>query len=158
MDPESRACEHLIQLMDGREAYVPFEEAVEGIPYGLRGIIPEKLSYSIWHLVEHIRLAQHNILAYSQDPSIESPAWPEGYWPDKKNPENEEAWQASLNAIMEERNAMKTLIKNPLYGLFEPFSNGSGHTLFRQAMLIAEHNACHTGQIIVVRRLLGIWT
>lgn len=158
MDSETEARKHLVRLIDGHEAYMPFEHAIDGIPYGLRGIIPEKLPYSIWHLVEHIRLAQHDILAYSKDSSIESPDWPEGYWPENKSPQGEDEWSQSLETIKAEKAEMKTLVENAANGLFEPFANGSGHTLFRQAMLIAEHTAYHTGQIIVVRRLLGIWS
>ncbi len=158
MDPESEAREHLVRLIDGHEAYISFEKAIEGIPHGLRGIIPDKLPYSIWQLVEHIRLAQHDILEYSKDSNFSSPPWPEGYWPKGKSPGGEEAWNNSLKAIEDDREEMKSLVKSPLNSLFEPFQNGSGHTLFRQAMLIAEHNAYHTGHIVVVRRLLGIWS
>ncbi len=157
MDAENEAREHLVKLIDGHQAYLPFEKAVEGIHYGLRGIIPEKLTYSIWHLVEHIRIAQHDILEYSKDPHFQSPSWPDGYWPESKSPANEEEWQNAIKAFLEDRDEMRSLIKNPLNGLFEPFSNGTGHTLFRQAILVAEHNAYHTGQILVIRRLLGIW-
>ena len=157
MEAETQARNQLIRLIDGKEAYIPFEDAIDRIPHGLRGIIPDKMPYSIWHLVEHIRIAQHDILQYSKKPSYESPPWPEGFWPESKSPHNEKEWENSLKSIKDEREEMCKLIEKAPESIFKPFSNGSGHTLFRQAILIAEHTAYHTGQIVVLRRLLGIW-
>lgn len=156
MDAEEEARNHLINLMDGTQAHVAFEEVVNNtIPFGLRGIMPEKMPYSIWHLVEHIRLAQHDLLEYSKDSFFQSPPWPEGYWPESKSPIDEEEWNNSLETIKKDFQEMQELIKTQ--PLFEPFVNGSGHTLFRQAMLMAEHRTYHTGQLITLRRMLGIW-
>lgn len=153
---EQQARQWLIRLLDGDEAYTPFSDAVKGIPHQYLGIIPENMPYSIWQLVRHMQLAQHDILAYAQDSFVESPSWPSGYWP--KNPEpGEHEWQETLQEIDQDQATLKHLLNTSEESIFKPFENGSGHTLFRQAMLVAEHQAYHTGQIILLRRFLGIW-
>lgn len=155
-ETETEARQWLIRLLDGQEAYTPFHEAIKGLPVSARGTIPEGVPYSIWQLTRHMQWAQADILAYAQDSYTESPPWPSGYWPANAEP-TEAEWRAAVLGIDQDQSALKHLINTTSESIFTPFANGSGHTLFRQALLVAEHQAYHTGQVILIRRLLGQW-
>lgn len=149
--------ELLLEQMSGRNAHVDFYKSVEGLRLEELGQKPEGFDHSIWELVEHIRIAQHDILEFSRDPEYESPNWPEGYWPDKTSPADKKEWESSLETIERESKEMEELIKNPENDLLAPFPHGDGQTLFREAMLIVDHNAYHIGQIVQLRKALGAW-
>ena len=138
-------------------AHTTFEEAVEDIPHHLLGAIPDGLPYSLWQLIEHIRITQWDILEFSRDPRHQSPPWPEGYWPKEKAPAHPGDCERSVDRILADRKAFITLLQNAGDELHSPFEHGDGQTLFREALLIIDHTAYHTGQIIVLRRLLGDW-
>lgn len=147
----------LISLLEGANAHTTLETATKDIPVKYRGMIPEGLPYSLWQLVEHIRIAQYDILEFSRNPDYQSPPWPDGYWPNNPAPPDDKAWKESLRKIKSDRNEFIELLKKPDVDLFAPFPHGDGQNLAREAMLIADHTAYHTGQIIVIRRLLGIY-
>lgn len=148
---------NLKELLYGGHAHATFEEAVKELPARLRGQVPEGMPYSIWQLVEHIRITQLDILEFSRDPDYESPKWPEGYWPKERAPENAAAWEESIAKIARDREAFIELLETPGADLFTPFPHGSGQNLLREAMLIADHTSYHTGEIIVLRRLMNAW-
>lgn len=147
----------LIALLTGSNAHQSFDEAVKDLPAELRGIKPDKLPYSIWQLVDHIRIAQWDILAFSRDATHESPPWPSGYWTEDLAPADESAWQQALEQIRQDRDAFIALLTDPNHDLYAPFEHGDGQNLLREAMLIADHNAYHVGEIIIIRRLLDAW-
>jgi hypothetical protein len=149
--------EHLVELLDGGGAHLRFDEAVADLPAKLRGRRPEGLPYSPWELLEHMRLAQWDILEFSRRPDHQSPPWPEGYWPPDRQPPDGRAWQRSIRTFRRDNKQMRELVRDTDRNLFEPFAWGDGQTLFREAMLVADHNSYHLGQLIVVRRLLGAW-
>lgn len=145
-----------LQLRKGN-AHVSFENAVDGIPFDEIHIKPANLPYSIWDLVEHIRITQWDILEFCRNVEHQSPEWPQGYWVAEKNP-TEEEWKSSLAQIKSDREEMIRLLeKSDMDKLFETFPYGNGQSLFREALVIADHTAYHTGEIIVLRRLLGNW-
>ncbi len=148
---------NLKELINGGHAHATFEQAVKELPAELQGRVPEGMPYSIWQLVEHIRITQLDILEFSRDPGYESPKWPEGYWPEERAPENAAAWKESIAQIARDRKAFIELLEAPGADLFTPFPHGTGQNLFREAMLIADHTSYHTGEIIVLRRLMGAW-
>ncbi|WP_224996588.1 DinB family protein [Cesiribacter sp. SM1] len=148
--------EQLVKHLKGGEAFMTVDEAVNKIEYQQLGSVPNGLPYSFYQLFYHMRLAQHDIIQFSQDPEYESPKWPEGYWPQEKAPQSPEAWQQLKEDYFRERDEFCQYLLNPANDLFEPFSFGSGQTLLREAMLIIEHNAYHNGQLLVVLRLLGL--
>ncbi|RPD40712.1 DinB family protein [Chitinophaga barathri] len=148
---------NLKELLDGGHAHATFEQAVKGLPAKLQGQVPDGMPYSIWQLVEHIRITQLDILEFSRDPDYESPKWPEGYWPAERAPENAAAWEESIAQIARDRKTFTELLEAPEADLFTPFPHGTGQNLLREAMLIADHNSYHTGEIIVLRRLMGAW-
>lgn len=156
-EQRSATVDTLIQLLTKGNAHVTFEEAVHDLPAHLRGVQPEGLPYSIWQLVEHIRISQWDILEFSRDAAHVSPAWPDEYWPKENTPATKHDWEHSLEQIKKDLHAFVALIKEPAADLYTPFPHGDGQHLFREALLIADHTAYHTGQIILIRRLLGAW-
>lgn len=147
----------LEELLTGSHAHVSFEDAVKGIPAKLRGVVPENMPYSLWQLVEHLRIAQWDILEFSRNPGHQSPKWPDEYWPKEPAPASEEAWEKSIADIKRDCAEFVKLLKRPDADLYEPFPHGNGQHLFREALLIADHNSYHTGEIVAVRRMLGAW-
>jgi hypothetical protein len=146
-------------LLNGGQAHATFEDAVKDFPEEHRGTVPAGLPYSAWQLVEHIRIAQRDILEFSAPPTggYQPKAWPEAYWPESPKPSSPHAWEVSIAAIRNDRAAFEELLSRPGADLYKPFRWGEGQNLLREALLIADHNAYHVGEIIMVRRLLEIW-
>jgi len=149
--------EQLIILLSWQDAHVSFDDAVKDIPTELQGVQPAGLPYSPWQLLEHIRLAQRDILDFCRDAAYESPKWPDNYWPESNNPPSPEAWEESINAYRADRNALVQLVEDPSLDLYEKIPHGTGQTYLREVLLVADHNAYHVGELVAVRRLLGCW-
>lgn len=150
----------LIEQLDGKNAHVSFKNAVKGMTAEQAGIRPDKLPYSIWEQVEHIRIAQSDILKYCTDPGYEAPSWPDEYWPSRSEPAGEKEWRRSIETILSETEQMADLVRDEENDLFKPFPHAENrkHTLFREALLVIDHNSYHTGQIVTIRRQLGLWS
>lgn len=148
---------HLLWLLGGGNAHAPFDRAVARLPARLRGVRPTGLPYSPWELVEHMRIAQWDILEFSRNPKHVSPRWPAGYWPGSPRPPRPGAWTRAVAAFRRDRQAMMRLVRSPKTDLYARIPHGDGQTILREALLVADHNAYHIGQLIVVRRLLGAW-
>jgi len=157
MEHDKQLREQVAKVMDWNEAHADLSAAISGLPAKLRGQVPDGLPYSAWQLLEHMRIALWDILEFSRDAKHKSPEWPEGYWPKKTAPPNDAAWEKSVSSIRENLEAMRKLINDPKQDLFAPIPHGSGQTLLRQALLIADHNAYHIGQLVLVRKALGAW-
>jgi uncharacterized damage-inducible protein DinB len=150
----------LQKLLDGGQAHATFDAAVKEFPAHLRGTVPANLPYSAWQIVEHIRIAQRDILDFSRntDGTYKHRKWPDSYWPNEPAPPTPDAWDAALQHIRDDRRAFEDLLKSADdAALIAPFPWGEGQTLLREAFLIADHDAYHTGELIILRRLLGIW-
>lgn len=149
----------LLSLLDGGQAHATFEDAVKDFPAELRSKVPENLPYSAWQLVEHLRITQRDILDFSAPPTggYQPLEWPEAYWPKSPEPPSAQGWNHAIAAIRKDREHFEALIMKPEADLFKPFRWGNGQNLLREALLIADHNAYHIGELIVLRRLLGIW-
>jgi hypothetical protein len=156
-DKDKALREHVLYLLDGGGAHAKFDEAVADIPAKLRGKNPAGLPHSLWMLLEHLRLAQWDILEFSRNPKHASPKWPEGYWPKTEAPPTAAAWNASIKKFRKDLKAMQDLVKNPKTDLFARIPWGDGQTILREALLLADHNAYHLGQMLDVRRVLGAW-
>jgi uncharacterized damage-inducible protein DinB len=147
-------------LLDGGQAHATFDDAVKDFPAKLRGTVPESLPYSAWQILEHIRIAQRDILDFSDnsDGSYKERAWPDEYWPKNPEPPSADAWEQSIQHVRQDRKTFEKLLKSADdAALVTPFAWGEGQTLLREAFLIADHTAYHTGELIVLRRLLGAW-
>lgn len=149
--------ENLIYLLEGGGAHAKFDDVIKGLSPELRGTKPDKLPHSPWMLVEHLRLAQWDILEFSRNRKHVSPAWPEGYWPKTEAPASDADWNQSVNQFRRDLIAMQQLVANPETNLFARIPWGDGQTVLREALLLADHNSHHLGQLIDVRRLLGAW-
>lgn len=145
----------LIKLIEGGGAHATLEDALKDIPADLRGVKPNNLPYSIWQLAEHIRIAQWDMLEFSKDGSHESPNWPDDYWPKKAEPADDATWEKTLASINTDRAAFIDLLKSE--DLYKPIPHGTGQNILREALQMADHTAYHTSEIILLRRLLGIW-
>lgn len=154
---DSALREHIVNLLSGRGAHVDFDRAIEGLPVEARGKRPDGAEHSPWEILEHMRIAQWDILAFCRNPDHVSPDWPAGYWPESSAPPNEAAWSKSVTAFRADLEAMMDLVKNPRTDLFTPVPHGDGQTPLREALLVADHNAYHLGEYVVVRRLLSVW-
>jgi hypothetical protein len=148
---------HLLYLLRGGGAHLDFNAAFDKLPPKLRGTKPKGVPHSPWRLLEHMRIAQWDILEFCRDPRHVSPEFPDGYWPKGDGPPNAAAWSKSAKAFQSDLKAMQDLVANPATDLFAPIAHGDGQTILREALLVADHNAYHLGQLIVVRRLLGAW-
>lgn len=159
MNQQTRAAlvAELTQLLLGGNAHATFEQACADLPAPLRNQTVPGVPYTIWQLVEHIRLAQHDILEFCINPTYEAPEWPAAYWPDKALAIDEAGWQATLKQIAHDRQQFISLLNDPATDLFTPLPHGDGQNVLREALLIGDHAAYHTGEIILVRRLLGAW-
>jgi hypothetical protein len=149
--------EHVLYLVEGGGAHVKFDEVIAGIPPKLRGQEAAGLPHSLWMLLEHLRIAQWDILEFSRNPKHVSPKWPEGYWPRTATPPNAAAWNTSIKNFRKDLKATQSLVKNPKTDLFARIPWGDGQTILREALLVADHNAYHLGQMLDTRRLLGAW-
>jgi hypothetical protein len=149
--------EHLLELLRGDAAHLTFDAAVAKLPPKLRGANAPNQPHTPWHLVEHIRIAQRDILEFSRNPHYEETPWPEGYWPKEDAPKSDAAWKKSLAAYHADLKAMQTLIADPAKDLLKPFPHGKGQTLAREAILLVDHTAYHLGQLITLRRALNAW-
>jgi hypothetical protein len=155
---QQRLRHHALELLRGGGAHLDFDSAVRGLPKGARGKRPPGQPHTPWRLVEHMRLAQRDILEFCRDPRHQSPPWPEGYWPEGDGPPTAAAWERSVRDFRRDLERMQELVANPKTDLLAPIPHGDGEkTILREAMLLADHNAYHLGQLIIVRRLLGAW-
>jgi hypothetical protein len=157
MNPDQALREHLLNLLRGGGAHLDFEAAVAGLPAELRGARVAGAPHTPWRLVEHMRIAQWDILEFSRNPKHVSPTFPDGYWPDGDEPPNAAAWERCLAAFRADLKAMQDLVANPSTDLFARISHGEGQTILREALLVADHNAYHLGQLVMLRRALGAW-
>ena len=157
MEHERELREHILYLLRGGGAHGNFDDAVADFPSKLRGAKLERLPYTAWQLLEHVRLAQWDILDFSRNPKYKEMKFPDNYWPKTEAPPNEEAWRKSVAAFRHDLKEMQKLVENPTTDLFAKIPWGDGQTVLREALLVADHNAYHLGQLVMLRRLLGVW-
>ncbi len=149
--------EQLLYLLRGGGAHLNFEEAIADLPEGLRGASSDGMPHTPWRLLEHMRIAQWDILEFCRNDKHVSPEFPDGYWPDGDAPPNADAWERSLKAFRIDLQEMQDLVADLNTDLFAPIPHGEGQTILREALLVADHNAYHLGQLVAIRRYLGAW-
>ncbi len=157
MDRDQILREHLLEMLKGGHAHLSFRDITANLPPELRGKRASPELPTPWQLLEHLRIAQWDIVEFSRDPKHESPPWPEGYWPESEAPPDGRAWDRSIDGFQHDLDAMVKLVKDPDLDLLKPFPHGDGQTLAREAVLASVHNAYHLGQMVTVRKLLGAW-
>lgn len=157
MQQEQQIRKQLIRHLKGGEAFTPSNKILAGISLENAGKEVAELPYTLWQLMEHLRIALWDILEFSRNPDYQSPPWPGGYWPKEKAPDDMAALNSCRQAISDGLDEMVQLVQDESNDLFTPFPHGNGQNLYREAMLVVEHNAYHLGQIVITRRLLGDW-
>lgn len=143
-----------VDAMRGHHSHIDFNSAVNDFPLEARGAKPAGAPHTAWQLLEHMRLAQNDILEFSRNPEHESPKWPEGYWPATETPPDSKAWDRSVKAFQKDGQDLEELVEDRKQDLFEPFRHGAGQTLLREALLVATHNSYHLGQLMFVKKML----
>jgi DinB superfamily len=149
--------QQLIKLLKASEAHADFDAAVKNLPAKLRGQRPKGAEHSPWEVLEHMRIAQWDILEFSRSPNHQSPDFPEGYWPVKPAPADSKAWDKSVRSFRKDLQELCDLVADKSTDLFAKIPHGSGQTVLREALLAADHNAYHLGQLVLLRRLLNAW-
>jgi hypothetical protein len=157
-NPDQSLREHLIYVLKGEGAHAKLEDVLADFPAELRGKKVPNFPHTAWMLLEHLRIAQWDILEFSRNAKHKSPNWPSGYWPKEEVPPSASAWTNTIRTLEKDMKAMQSLVSDPKSDLFAPFPWGEGQTLLREALLVADHNAYHVGQLVDLRRLLGAWT
>jgi uncharacterized damage-inducible protein DinB len=149
--------EQVIELLNGGHAHLTFDAVIKEFPANLRGVKPDGAPYTAWQLLEHIRIAIWDILEFSRDAKHVSPKWPEGYWPETEKPASDEAWNKSIASVQKDLQAMQKLVEDPKTDLYAKIPHGTGQNILREALLVADHNSYHIGQLLLLRRVLGAW-
>ena len=152
MDGQKALREHLIELLDGKSAHVDLETAIKDFPVGQINTRIENSPHTAWELLEHIRLAQWDIVEFSRDANHVSPNFPDGYWPKAEGTAAD--WKKSASQILNDLQTMRDLVADENTDLFAPIPHGEGQTILREALLVADHNAYHLGQLVLLKRML----
>jgi hypothetical protein len=149
--------QHVLNLLKGGNAHLVFDSAFKDLPAELRGKRPKGAQHSPWEVLEHLRIAQWDILEFSRNPNHKSPEFPRGYWPRTQTPPHETAWDKSMQSFRKDLEALCDLVANESTDLFAKIPHGDGQTILREALLAADHNAYHLGEAVLLRRVLGAW-
>jgi hypothetical protein len=158
MDTDKTVRAHVIALLDGHQAHMTFDNAVADFPPALINTCPPNVTYTPWHLIEHLRITQADILEYTRDPKYVSPEWPKGYWPSPDAQADMAMWNETIRQFRSDLGAMKAIIADPNTDLYRPIPHGyGGHTVLREALLIADHNAYHIGELGILRQVMDAW-
>jgi hypothetical protein len=157
VDPHRPLRDHVRALLAEPHAHVAFKDAVAGWPVELRGVKPAGQPFTPWRILEHIRISQWDILEFSKSAKHVSPKWPDGYWPEHDAPPNAAAWDESVAQVERDLRGMQHLVADPKTDLFARIPHGTGQTILREALVLADHNSYHVGQLVLLRRLLGAW-
>ena len=155
MNQDRSLRKHLLYLLEGGGAHVDFESVVGDFPIEAVHQKVEQLPYTAWAVLEHMRIAQWDIVQFSRSADHVSPKWPDGYWPSSKIKQGARAWKKSVEGFRRDLDEMKKLVADPASDLFAPIPHGDGQTLLREALLVADHNAYHLGVLVTIKRLLG---
>ncbi len=157
MSEDARMRYELLQLLNGRNAHMTLADATADFPVEAINSAPPNVPYTFWHLVEHLRIAQEDILAFIVDPDYEALAWPAGYWPAPDAQASAEDWQLSLDAFAEGQAQLSRIIEHPAVDLLAELPHAPGYTIFREIMLVADHNAYHVGELAILRQVMDLW-
>jgi hypothetical protein len=155
--PDQAYREQLIRLLDGVDAHMPFEEAVAAFPMEAINTYPPNVPYTPWHLIEHVRLTQRDMLEYVTDPDYSPGIWPVDFWPERQLTATPDQWEESIHGFYEDRSALRSMVADPQRDIFEPLPRTPGHTLARGVRIIGDHNAYHVGEFAVLRQVMGTW-
>jgi hypothetical protein len=149
--------EQLLALLIGGNAHMTFEQAVADFPAEYYNTNPPNITYSPWHILEHLRIAQWDILEFIRKPDHVSPEWPKGYWPDPNEMTGQEGWGKTINAFLADLGALRDIVKDPDTDLYAPIPHAQDYTIFREILVVSDHNAYHIGEFGILRQIMGTW-
>lgn len=155
MTPDESLRKHLMDNLQAGQAHVGFEQVVADWDAESRGVKPPGANHTAWQLLEHLRIAQWDILEFSESADHVSPEWPDGYWPDSEGPSDDPAWEESTRLFEKDLKAMQSLVTDPTTDLYARIPHGNGQTILREALILAAHNSYHIGQLMTLRKILG---
>ena len=148
---------HVASVLSWQDAHVSFDAAIASVPIEKRGVKPHGMPYSLWQLLEHLRITQRDILDFCRPEGYVELEWPADYWAKSEEPPSEGAWEESIRGFREDLEQMRALAADPAVDLFAVVPQGTTQTYLRELLLVADHNAYHVGEIVAARRSLGIW-
>jgi hypothetical protein len=157
MTSEQVLREQLIQMLRSKNAHMSLESAVADFPMEAINTRAPNVPYTPWHLLEHIRIAQWDILEFVRDPKHVSPPWPKGYWPDQNVIADPSDWEKTLQSYRSDLDALEELARDPKTDLFTPIPHGDGQNILREILTVSDHNAYHTGEFAILRQVMGTW-
>ena len=157
MEKDAALRQHLLDLLKGANAHTAFQDGIQDFPAELRGKRPKGAPHSPWEVLEHMRIAQWDILEFSRNPHYQSPKFPDGYWPPSPEPPDAKAWDRSVHSFCQDLQSLSALVINNATDLYARIPHGDGQTVLREALVAADHNAYHLGQLVLLRRMLGAW-
>ncbi len=149
--------EQLLALLIGGNAHMTFEQAVADFPAEYYNTNPPNITYSPWHILEHLRIAQWDILEFIRKPDHVSPEWPKGYWPDPNERTGQEGWRNTINAFLADLGSLRDIVKDPDTDLYAPIPHAQDYTIFREILVVSDHNAYHIGEFGILRQIMGTW-
>jgi hypothetical protein len=152
---ESALRDQLIMVLRGDQSHVDFKSATKDFPPDSIGLKPHGAPHSAWQLLEHLRIAQHDILEFSRNPKHKSPKWPEGYWPKSDTPPEKSSWDASIHAFKQDAKSLEDMVRDNKLDLFAAIEGGDGQTLLREVLVVAAHNSYHLGQLMFLKKTLS---
>lgn len=157
MDRDKILRSHLLSLLKGGNAHIEFNDVVRGFPQSYINKIPKHGVYSSWQLLEHMRISQWDILDFIRNPNYKYMKWPENYWPDKRKKATKKEWEQSVKAFNRDSRALQSIVSSKRTNLYVKIPHGTGQTILREMLLVADHNAYHLGELVLMKRALGIW-
>ena len=157
MNTDQVVRQQLVALLRGRQAHMPFEEAVADFPEAAINTKPPQVPYTPWHLLEHIRITQWDILEFIRNPRHVSPEWPSGYWPSQDATADRTAWRKTIEAILADRSALEDIVNDPATDLYASLPYGETYTIVREIVVVSDHTAYHTGEFAILRQVMGTW-
>jgi hypothetical protein len=158
MNSDTNMRETLVAFLKGGNAYMPFSEVVSQFPEEKINTLFPKGTYAPWHLLEHIRLTQWDILDFIQNPDYKEPSWPDDYWPAKDKKATKKDWDTTIDHYQKDNQALQKIVTDPQTDLFKKISKGTGQTIFREILLVCDHNAYHLGEFAIMRQVMDTWS
>jgi hypothetical protein len=157
MDSDKVAREQLLNLLRGGNAHMSFDQAVANFPIDKINRMPPNVPYTPWQLIEHIRIAQWDILEFIRNPEHVSPSWPEGYWPEREAEAGEIGWHQTIQSFRDDLQALQDIVADPAVDLYAPIPHAKDYTIFREILVVSDHNAYHIGEFAILRQVMGTW-
>jgi hypothetical protein len=149
--------QQLLALLRGGQAYMPFDQAIADFPVEHMNTYPPQVPYTPWHILEHLRLSQWDILEFIRNPAHVSPDWPEGYWPARDAQADAQIWANTIAAFQADLRALEALVADPATDLYAQIQHAPGYTVLREILVVADHNAYHTGEFAILRQVMQTW-